>query len=544
MKTIEARLIILILCCVIACSALVGGIAISFSQSVADSDSQQIMTLMCDKYTEELDSLMICIKQSVDTLALYVESELESIERLGDDEYLEQYTERLQSAALNCVYSTKGALTVYIRFEPELTHPTSGLYWGREVGENELQKLPTTDLSAFDRSDKWVEWYYLPMDQGSPAWIAPYRNQPMNMLVISYIVPVYKDGVPIGIVGMDIDCGELEHLVESIAVYKSGHAFLLDIEAGLSYHPQHGEKEWHQGISDDMLAAIRKADEESPENDELIPFVSNGTDVFMSVRKLHNGMHLVVCTPVREINTQRNTMTTRIVLITIPAMVIVFGVALFFARRTIAPLKKLSDAAYKVASGTLEIELPPASEDEVGTLSLAFQEMLLHLRWHNNQMQALAYKDSLTGVKNKAAWGDASGRLMREMDGGSPVFAVAVFDVNDLKMTNDSLGHEAGDELLKKACSAICRFYAHSPVFRIGGDEFAAILEGQDYENREDILARFRAEFAKPDGEVRVASGMAEYTPGLDSSFSDVFCRADDAMYENKRWIKEQQVLC
>lgn len=544
MKTIEAKLIILILCCVIACSALVGGIAISFSQSVADSDSQQIMTLMCDKYTEELDALMVCVEQSVDTLALYVESELESVERLSDEEYLELYTEKLQSAALNCVYSTKGALTVYIRFEPELTHPTSGLYWGREGDENELQQLPTTDLSAYDRSDKWVEWYYLPMDQGTPAWIAPYRNQPMNMLVISYIVPVYKNGVPIGIVGMDIDCGELEHLVESIAVYKSGHAFLLDVTAGLSYHPQHGEKEWHQGISDDMLAAIQKADAEDPGSNALIPYVSNGTDVYMSVRELHNGMHLVVCTPVREINAQRNTMIARILLITIPAMAVVFVAALFFARRTIAPLKKLGEAAYKVAGGTLDVTLPPASEDEVGMLSLAFQEMLLHLRWHNNQMQALAYKDALTGIKNKAAWDDASGRLMREIDSGSPMFAVAVFDVNDLKMTNDTWGHEAGDELLKKACSAICRYYAHSPVFRIGGDEFAAILEGQDYKNREDILTRFRAEFARPDGEMRVASGMSDYIPGSDSTFSDVFCRADDAMYENKRWIKEQQACC
>lgn len=70
-------------------------------------------------------------------------------------------------------------------------------------------------------------------------------------------------------------------------------------------------------------------------------------------------------------------------------------------------------------------------------------------------------------------------------------FAVAVFDLNDLKKVNDTLGHEAGDQYVKDSCKFICQRFKYSPVFRIGGDEFVVILEGIDYEDREEILKGF-----------------------------------------------------
>ena len=66
---------------------------------------------------------------------------------------------------------------------------------------------------------------------------------------------------------------------------------------------------------------------------------------------------------------------------------------------------------------------------------------------------------------------------------------VAVCDVNSLKAVNDTLGHKAGDEIIRRACSLICNTFKHSPVYRIGGDEFAVILSGRDYERRQELLS-------------------------------------------------------
>lgn len=107
----------------------------------------------------------------------------------------------------------------------------------------------------------------------------------------------------------------------------------------------------------------------------------------------------------------------------------------------------------------------------------------------------LAYKDPLTGVKNKRACEDYEEELDAKIkEGQIREFAVVSLDVNGLKMTNDTYGHKAGDELLISACRIICRHFSHSPVFRFGGDEFEVILQGQDYENRHAIAVSFNRE--------------------------------------------------
>ena len=121
-------------------------------------------------------------------------------------------------------------------------------------------------------------------------------------------------------------------------------------------------------------------------------------------------------------------------------------------------------------------------------------------------------------------------------EGTAGPFAVAVCDVNDLKKTNDTFGHKAGDQLLKDACAIICNTFKHSPVFRIGGDEFAAILRGRDYEDRSGLLARFqeRNKRALERGGIVVACGIADFRPEEDEAMAAVFERADAEMYKNK----------
>lgn len=119
-------------------------------------------------------------------------------------------------------------------------------------------------------------------------------------------------------------------------------------------------------------------------------------------------------------------------------------------------------------------------------------------------------------------------------------FAVAVFDLNDLKYVNDNLGHEAGDQYIKDGCMLICKTFTHSPVFRIGGDEFAAFLTNQDYENREELVSGFNAKVDDnlANGEVVVAAGISVYDPAKDSGYDEVFTRADELMYERKKELK------
>ena len=117
-----------------------------------------------------------------------------------------------------------------------------------------------------------------------------------------------------------------------------------------------------------------------------------------------------------------------------------------------------------------------------------------------------------------------------------------MLDVNNLKQINDNLGHEEGDKIIVGCCYTLCKGFSHSPVFRIGGDEFVAIIEGDDYENRLQIYDKLRRnEIEVKNVKYNFAVGMATFEPGSDHCFNDTFKRADQDMYLNKKAMKNHE---
>ena len=178
----------------------------------------------------------------------------------------------------------------------------------------------------------------------------------------------------------------------------------------------------------------------------------------------------------------------------------------------------------------------------IENINLEVQKEEEHVRALTSERE-LARKDELTGVKNKNAYHEFEINLQKRIEAKADVhpFALVVCDINNLKTVNDSKGHKAGDEYIKGACKLICDVFAHSPVFRIGGDEFVAVLSGEDYFNREALLKKIRNKVIrnmKKDDGIIVATGMSDYIPLKDKSVTNVFERADSAMYENKNYLK------
>ncbi|MCR5214841.1 MAG: GGDEF domain-containing protein [Eubacterium sp.] len=164
------------------------------------------------------------------------------------------------------------------------------------------------------------------------------------------------------------------------------------------------------------------------------------------------------------------------------------------------------------------------------------------LKYKLENVMTMANRDSLTGVKNKNAYNITEKEINQQIiDGQDVEFAVVVCDVNNLKRINDTKGHKVGDEYIREACMMVCKVFKHSPVYRIGGDEFVALMRGDDYDNRRALLQELRTqvEINKEDGMVVLASGMSEYISGVDTCLSDVFEKADEEMYTNKKYLKE-----
>ena len=248
-------------------------------------------------------------------------------------------------------------------------------------------------------------------------------------------------------------------------------------------------------------------------------------------------MWLGIATPLSRVHDARNRILMHLIAaIIIVAMLISIG-SIALAAKAIKPLAGMTEAAKRIASGDLNVQISYESGNELGLLVRSIREMAAKL-------EVYVYRDKLTGLRNAAAYIskgaelDTQTKLIPTLN-----YGVVIFDANFLKKVNDKYGHESGNELIRHAARVIGKVFKNSPVYRVGGDEFAAILENQDYENRKELLKLFdeklAEEYFKAKGDVikiSVARGLGIYERGMD--FAAVAQRADIAMYNHKAAIK------
>ncbi len=162
------------------------------------------------------------------------------------------------------------------------------------------------------------------------------------------------------------------------------------------------------------------------------------------------------------------------------------------------------------------------------------------------KVKTIAYRDPLTGVKSKHAFVEYEMELEENINNGKAEdFAVLVCDVNGLKHVNDTLGHKAGDKYIQDAGRMISEQFKHSPVFRTGGDEFVVLMNGQDYPERDELVAEFNKIVEQNIGtdKVVISAGLAEYKNGDDITFHEVFEIADKLMYTRKMELKSMGAI-
>ena len=160
---------------------------------------------------------------------------------------------------------------------------------------------------------------------------------------------------------------------------------------------------------------------------------------------------------------------------------------------------------------------------------------------NSNNFKNMANTDSLTGIRNKHAYSEAEALLnQRIRQNDIDKLGVVVCDINGLKLANDTLGHAAGDKLIKDACSLICEYFTHGAVYRIGGDEFVVILQEKGFDTMHEVIEDINRviEYNIKNKEVVIAIGHSELTKD-DQLVHDVFERADKMMYQRKQELKQ-----
>ncbi|GAA5176622.1 MULTISPECIES: sensor domain-containing diguanylate cyclase [Halomonadaceae] len=173
--------------------------------------------------------------------------------------------------------------------------------------------------------------------------------------------------------------------------------------------------------------------------------------------------------------------------------------------------------------------------DELQRLQAELEAHHQELSRQNRHLEAHAYSDGLTRLKNRRAFSEALTERTRAGPAAGP-FALALLDIDLFKTINDSLGHAAGDQVLMELALLMQRVFRDQDLlFRIGGEEFAIFLPGASPEQALGALERLRRavrEHAWSVAAVTVSAGIANHQPG-DGSDS-LYRRADDALYAAK----------
>ena len=402
------------------------------------------------------------------------------------------------------------------------------------------------------------EWYKRGMKEDGIVYTDVYMDFQGRGLTIT-LASGFEDsnGETAGVVGMDFDLSALYDELFATDVENGTFTFALDREDTLiSPDSDTLDLKAYTGLSLDELDELKADPDGIMEKDD---------SVYISVPIERVGWTLCACVPKEAIQQSIHETDSSIrsaVVVFIAVVVLILLAAVIAVNKSVRavtyPLELLEKDIKIISDGDLSYRATVYRNDEIGDITSGMNEMvdrlnftlneLMSSQMHADAMSRLATQDTLTGIRNKTAFDEQVKILAEELKRGEKEFGFAMLDLNNLKMINDNYGHKNGDTAIKKLCHIICEVFSHSPVFRVGGDEFVVVLKNEDYQNIESLEERFKETIrstsgdmtAEPWNRVSAAIGYALYDEALDSGTESVLSRADAEMYLCKKKMKGQ----
>ncbi len=375
-RSVKFRIVFMAFEIVLISCLILGTLSIYFSSNTSNAEAMENVKLQTSIQVEKLNSTLQKIEQSVDSLSATTIETIDDFKKFkADTSYEEECTNKLKVTSKNTMLSTDGAMNIYIRYNPEFTNPTSGLFLDGSSGK--VEYLTPTDFSSYDPSDlAHVGWYYIPVQAGVPTWMDPYLNENINVYMISYVVPIFIDDTSVGIVGMDVDFTKVQEIVSGVELYKTGYAYLVNANNQVMYH-----KDYETGS--DLAEQDREAAEFISDADNEGKVVKVGKNV-MIYQTLDNGMKYVMCVPYSEVTERTSQLTGFILGSAVICLILAMAVALFEGFSIAKPITQLTEIILKTADFNFtpnpKSQILMKKKDEIGDMARAVHGMRKKLK--------------------------------------------------------------------------------------------------------------------------------------------------------------------
>lgn len=492
---------------------------------------------------------MVQSEDAVNFIASTTRQYFPKVAQVQDLAYRAEGKDRIRHRFEAAVESIPEVTGFYIHFNEDLIGASDGFWYTKEPNSIGFAERPFSHPKEGDPDtlrDRY-KWYYQPLDKLAPVWIEPYQNVPNGPWIISFVKPVFSQRRCIGIVGIDIRMETLIRHLQDVHIYDTGYAVLFSSEGPLFYHPRYLKGNTHFRLRDFGLDKFKKDFLQHDSGSRTFPVYFENERKQLAFTTLPNGMKLGVVAPNDKIYAFQKEAIYRAFFLLLLFAIITSAIAIYLANRILRPLEEINEAASRMGRGNYDVPIKESSRDEIGILAKNMNRTMDLMKIMVRDLKTEAFQDKLTGVKNVSAFEKQVLELNREISDplNQLAFGVVMVDLNGLKGVNDTYGHEKGNVVIQLTSKTICNLYQHSPVYRIGGDEFLVLLRHGDYANREALwqqllpyLRKRDYTLEKPWEQISFSAGHAEYLPGTDTSFEEVFRRADEAMYQLKRSIE------
>lgn len=385
MKSIRFKITLSIIVCALISASVISLLSISNSRTMSNNDAERELVLTCETTSKDINALISRIEQSVDTLTDVALERMDFSKFKNNNKYVTEYTEALMDDFFKFAEHTDGAICAYIRYNPDFTEPTSGIFLTRPNTNTEFESSVPTDFSIYEKDDmEHVGWYYIPVQNKAPIWMDPYYNANVDIYMISYVVPIYIDGESVGIIGMDIDFSQITDIADNATVFDTGYSFVTNASGAVMHHKDIEAGVALDSYNDGELSDVNEFLAEEKNVKKTKEYSYDGEDKYLSFCELDNGMKLVLTAPLDEIESNANSLTHKILGFLIVGLIISAVLGMFISSSISNPIKKMTDIIKQTAnlnfSKTEYGDALVKRKDETGTMAKAVSEMRVVLR--------------------------------------------------------------------------------------------------------------------------------------------------------------------
>lgn len=345
--------------------------------------------------------------------------------------------------------------------------------------------------------------------------------------VVTVSVPIIDKNAITGVVvgTVKLQGASLASMFDNKKFGKNGYIAILDSNGYVVYHPNKKRIGKRSVIFDKL---------HGKSGSKILKDFS-GKEQFIGYNKVANLNWIVaVSTPTAEIMQSRNIVNYEILLLSIILGTLIILLGAYTVRRYTKPLDQLIFSFNTLKDGNYKKIDPSNYKQEFHEMVRVYNNTIESLKETHNDLEEAADIDSLTGAYNRRAFNNILSSVKQEINNSSlESLGILLLDVDNFKSLNDTYGHLAGDNILKKLTRIMKENSGDQSVFRFGGDEFAVVLRNISDEKLLSIAEAIRLKAEVSLEGCTASIGVARF-PKDTGSIEELIDFADKALYISK----------